>query len=144
MPEPKISPSSDRQVFSGAFQRIVSKPLMAPMSGAISKLLKMGTIDRLYNDSRRSAGGLGFCGEVLRRLNVTVDVAPGDLDRIPRKGAVVAVANHPFGMVEGIALVGPVAKIRDDLEAWRESRATTMLVNGDVATLRTLAELVLG
>jgi hypothetical protein len=37
-----------------------------------------------------------------------------------------------------------VAKIRDDLEAWRESRATTMLVNGDVATLRILAELVLG
>jgi hypothetical protein len=47
-------------------------------------------------------------------------------------------------MVEDIALVGPAAKIRDDLEAWRESRATTMLVNGDVATLRTLAELVLG
>jgi putative hemolysin len=114
MPEPKISPSSDRQVFSGAFQRIVSKPLMAPMSGAISKLLKMGTIDRLYNDSRRSAGGLGFCGEVLRRLNVTVDVAPGDLDRIPRKGAVVAVANHPFGMVEGIALIRLLSTLRPD------------------------------
>ena len=35
-------------------------------------------------------------------------------------------------------------KIRDDLEAWRESRATTMLINGDVTTMRTMAELVLG
>jgi hypothetical protein len=42
------------------------------------------------------------------------------------------------------ALVGPGRKIRDDLEAWRESRATTMLINGDVTTLRTRAELVLG
>ena len=45
-------------------------------------------------------------------------------------------------MVEDIALVGPAGKIRDDLEAWRESRATTMLINGDPATLRTMAELV--
>ncbi len=55
-----------------------------------------------------------------------------------------AAAAVPTSMVEDIALVGPLAKIRDDLEAWRESRATTMLVNGDLATLRTMAELVLG
>jgi F420-dependent oxidoreductase-like protein len=55
-----------------------------------------------------------------------------------------AAAAVPTAMVEDIALVGPVEKIRDDLEAWRESRATTMLINGDVATLRTMAELVLG
>jgi hypothetical protein len=47
-------------------------------------------------------------------------------------------------MVEDIALVGPVGKVRDELEAWRESRATTLLVNGDLATMRTMAELVLG
>jgi hypothetical protein len=47
-------------------------------------------------------------------------------------------------MVEDIALVGPTEKIRDDLEAWRESRATSMLINGDVATLRTMADLVVG
>jgi hypothetical protein len=55
-----------------------------------------------------------------------------------------AAAAVPTAMVEDIALVGPVEKIRDDLDAWPESRATTMLINGDLATLRTLAELVLG
>ncbi len=55
-----------------------------------------------------------------------------------------AAAAVPTSMVEDIALVGPAAKIRDDLEAWRESRATSLLVNGDVQTLRTMAELVLG
>src|SRR6516164_10868756 len=55
-----------------------------------------------------------------------------------------AAAAVPTAMVEDVALVGPVEKIRDDLEAWRESSATTLLVNGDVATLRTMAELVLG
>ena len=46
-------------------------------------------------------------------------------------------------LVEDIALVGPKEKIRDDLEAWRESIATSLLVSGDSATLRTMAELVL-
>jgi F420-dependent oxidoreductase-like protein len=53
-----------------------------------------------------------------------------------------AAAAVPTSMVEDIALIGPVEKIRDDLEAWRESMATSLLVSGDVATLRILAELV--
>ncbi len=55
-----------------------------------------------------------------------------------------AAAAVPTAMVEDIALIGSKEKIRDDLEAWRESIATSLLVSGDVATLRALAELVLG
>jgi F420-dependent oxidoreductase-like protein len=55
-----------------------------------------------------------------------------------------AASAVPTSMVEDIALVGPIGKVRDELEAWRESRATTMLVNGDLATMRTMAELVMG
>jgi len=52
-----------------------------------------------------------------------------------------AAAAVPTAMVEDIALVGPREKIRDDLEAWRESIATSLLVSGDITTLRTMAEL---
>lgn len=55
-----------------------------------------------------------------------------------------AAAAVPTSMVEEIALVGPKEKIRDELAAWRESAATSLLVNADPATLGTLAELVLG
>ncbi|HEY5244459.1 MAG TPA: LLM class F420-dependent oxidoreductase [Acidimicrobiales bacterium] len=53
-----------------------------------------------------------------------------------------AAAAVPTAMIEDIALVGSKEKIRDDLDAWRESIATTLLVSGDAATLRTMAELV--
>ena len=43
-----------------------------------------------------------------------------------------------------MSLVGPKEKIRDDLERWRESIVTTLLVSGDAATVRTAAEIVLG
>ena len=49
----------------------------------------------------------------------------------------------PTTLVEDTALIGPKEKIRDDLEGWRESIATTLLVAGDPDTLRTMAELVL-
>jgi alkanesulfonate monooxygenase SsuD/methylene tetrahydromethanopterin reductase-like flavin-dependent oxidoreductase (luciferase family) len=55
-----------------------------------------------------------------------------------------AVAAVPTAMVEDIALIGPVEKIRHDLEAWRASRATTMLINGDPETMRIMADLIMG
>lgn len=55
-----------------------------------------------------------------------------------------AIAAVPDAMIDEICLVGSVAKVRDDLEAWKESRVTTMLVGGSITTLRTMADLVLG
>jgi F420-dependent oxidoreductase-like protein len=55
-----------------------------------------------------------------------------------------AGAKIPRELIEELSLVGPPAKIRDDLAKWRESIVTTLLVAGDAPTLRTIAELVLG
>ena len=50
----------------------------------------------------------------------------------------------PTALVEALALIGPEDKVRHDLDAWRESIATTLLVGGDAAMIRRAAELVLG
>jgi F420-dependent oxidoreductase-like protein len=55
-----------------------------------------------------------------------------------------AGAKIPISLIEELSLIGPREKIRDDLEKWRESVVTTLLVSGDAATIRTAAELVLG
>ena len=47
-----------------------------------------------------------------------------------------AAAAIPTRLLEQLTLIGPVDKIRHDLEAWRESIVTTLLVGGDPATLR--------
>lgn len=41
-----------------------------------------------------------------------------------------------------MALVGPLAKVRNELERWRETCITTMLVSGPVPMLCQMAELV--
>ncbi|HWJ49734.1 MAG TPA: LLM class F420-dependent oxidoreductase, partial [Solirubrobacteraceae bacterium] len=55
-----------------------------------------------------------------------------------------AGAKIPTALIEELSLIGPAAKIRDDLARWRESVVTTLLISGDAATLRAAAELVLG
>jgi F420-dependent oxidoreductase-like protein len=55
-----------------------------------------------------------------------------------------AAARIPSRLIEQLSLVGRREKIREDLERWRESIVTTLLVAGDAATLRAAAELVLG
>jgi F420-dependent oxidoreductase-like protein len=54
-----------------------------------------------------------------------------------------AAAKIPTELIEQLALIGPADKLRHDLEAWRDSIVTTLLVTGDRETIRTAAELVL-
>jgi F420-dependent oxidoreductase-like protein len=55
-----------------------------------------------------------------------------------------AAAAIPAELIDKLSLIGPPDKLRDDLEAWRESIVTTLLIQGDVDTVRTAADLVLG
>jgi F420-dependent oxidoreductase-like protein len=55
-----------------------------------------------------------------------------------------AAAAVPTALLEQLTLIGPMEKIRHDLEAWRDSIVTMLLIAGDPSTLRTAAELVMG
>jgi F420-dependent oxidoreductase-like protein len=54
-----------------------------------------------------------------------------------------AAAAIPQELIERLSLIGPPDKIRHDLEPWRESIVTTLLISGDASLARTAAELVL-
>lgn len=48
----------------------------------------------------------------------------------------------PDELADAMSLVGPVERIRERLQAWRDSRVTTLLVTaGDVGSLRAIADL---
>ena len=53
-----------------------------------------------------------------------------------------AITAVPTGLVEDVALIGPVEKVRDELPAWRDSCITTALVTGPPQLLGQIAELV--
>jgi F420-dependent oxidoreductase-like protein len=89
------------------------------------------------------ARGANFHANVAIRMGYEAEVAKIQELYLDGKKDEAAAA-IPTELVEQLTLIGPKEKIRDDLDAWRESIVTTLLIGGDPATLRTAAELVLG
>jgi F420-dependent oxidoreductase-like protein len=94
------------------------------------------------------AGGMGARGanfhfEVFARMGwEEVALQVQDLYLAGKKHE--AAAAIPLAMVEDVALVGPIDKIRGELDKWKESCITTFLVSGPPKVLPLYAELILG
>jgi F420-dependent oxidoreductase-like protein len=55
-----------------------------------------------------------------------------------------AIAAVPTKLVEDVSLIGPIDKIKDDLQAWKQTVVTTLLVGGPPKMLQTIAGAVWG
>ncbi len=93
-------------------------------------------------------GGMGakaanFHADVVRRMGFEADAERIQALYLAGRKAEAAAA-VPTRLVDELALIGPPDRIRERLAAWRESIVTTLLISGDVATLRVAADLVLG
>ena len=94
------------------------------------------------------AGGMGARGvnfhfEVFARMGYEAEATR--IQELYLEGKKTeAAASVPLSMVEDVALVGPLDKIRDELARWKETCLTTMLVSGPAEVLPLYAELILG
>ncbi|GAA0906719.1 LLM class F420-dependent oxidoreductase [Virgisporangium aurantiacum] len=53
-----------------------------------------------------------------------------------------AIAAVPTALIEDLALIGSPAKIRDELERWRSTVITSLLIQGDPSQLKVIADLL--
>jgi putative hemolysin len=90
--------------------------LPAPMEGALEKLFLLDRLEEVYQQIRRTPGGVNFFRRVLEALNVRTLVDDSDLARVPKEGPVLVVANHPFGMIEGMVAGAVLPAIRPDMK----------------------------
>src|ERR1700704_3461671 len=89
------------------------------------------------------AKGANFHANVPIRMGYEDEVARiQDLYLEGRKDEAAALI--PQDLIEQLSLIGPADKIRHDLEAWRDSVVTTLLIQGGLDQVRSAAELVLG
>ena len=83
-----------------------------PFRGALTRLLGIDRLDRIYHSTTED---LPIPEQLLDKLAVTYRVSGLDLQQIPRTGATVIVANHPFGILEGAVLATVLQRIRPDV-----------------------------
>ena len=85
------------------------------VAGMAYGVLGLGKINRLF-DGAADYQGREFADRLLQNMDITIDVAPEQMDNIPKEGGFVVVSNHPFGGIEGVMLLSAIAKVRPDFK----------------------------
>ena len=92
---------------------------MGPVSNAlirgIEKISGQPRIRKLYFDYVEEDQPFdNFWSDALDRLNISVDLERDFGAAIPRSGPTLVVANHPYGVIDGLVLCALTAKVRSD------------------------------
>jgi putative hemolysin len=76
-------------------------------------LLCLHKIDEIYKDSVRQEGDI--IENCLANAGVRCTLESGG-DFIPRKGSFISVSNHPTGIIDGLALLSVLRRVRPDVK----------------------------
>ncbi|MEM9798501.1 MAG: lysophospholipid acyltransferase family protein [Pseudomonadota bacterium] len=68
--------------------------------------------------------GQGFFEHALRVMGIRIDTPPEQVARIPARGPLVVVANHPHGLVDGMVLASLIGRVRTDYKILTRSLLT--------------------
>lgn len=111
------------------FSELPSNRLPAAFASAVNRFLKLDELERFYEKSRSDKP---LAGEMLRELGIRVQVSERDLARVPKTGPVIAVSNHPFGLLDGVILTDLLTGLRSDVR---------ILTNGMLGQVAELARI---
>ena len=75
---------------------------------------RMRLIKRAEGYEREVAQGRDFWQVMVERYGLTLDVVGGSLDNIPRDGPLVLIANHPYGILDGMMMGHILSQTRGD------------------------------
>ena len=93
-----------------------SRPVAAVVRPLLNGMLGIGKIDQIYDAASDLDVDENFAAKILQAMRIDMQVQREQLERIPAEGPLVVVANHPFGGIEGVALLALLKQIRPDVK----------------------------
>ncbi|MBV8817660.1 MAG: lysophospholipid acyltransferase family protein [Acidobacteriaceae bacterium] len=88
----------------------------AAVQGALQRVLLVDLLHEIHRASAVLEGAQTFPEKLLRTLNVRTNIQAWDVARIPKNGPALIVANHPFGLIEGVVLAALLSRYRPDFK----------------------------
>lgn len=92
-----------------------ASPMRLWSAGVLERILRIDRLNCIYQRVIAADQSIPFLRRVLDDLQVSWDLFPQDLARIPRQGPLIVVANHPFGAIEGMVLAAVLTSVRNDV-----------------------------
>lgn len=99
-----------RQLLPGRLARA----LVSPCNSLLEHHLGIEWLNQSYRRVQEDPSNDNFFAKAQRALRLSYSVSDADLARIPRKGAVIVVTNHPFGGADGVILGALLGSVRED------------------------------
>lgn len=75
---------------------------------------RLRLIKRAKGYETEVARGRDFWEVMVERYGLSLDVMAGSLDNIPKEGPVILIANHPYGILDGLMMGYVLSKVRGD------------------------------
>jgi putative hemolysin len=88
----------------------------------IERLSGQPRLERLYRSwAANPPLGENIFSAGLRMMRINLDMNEGALERAPREGPLLIVANHPFGVIDGLAIGHIATRLRQDIKIMTHS-----------------------
>ena len=91
----------------------LDKLKMPGLAALLMELMKINQVNDLFARAQPKQGP-EFVDAILEGCGITVDFDEKDLKNIPKTGAFIAIANHPYGGIEGMVLLKILCLVRPD------------------------------
>jgi len=110
-----MADTSDKPLDDFSYANADDKRLRRLLIRAIERMTGQPHLKRLYEEYRHNPiAGETFWESAVRHLQLKINVNDDALAAVPRQGPLVIVANHPFGVLDGVVVSYLVSKVRDD------------------------------
>ena len=85
-------------------------------ASVVDHVFSFPKVDNLYRSISDRETGSSFCRNIMRELDLKIQVSESDLARVPTGGPAVVVANHPFGLLDPMILYATLRELRPDVK----------------------------
>lgn len=83
------------------------------LASLLMEVMKINEVNEVFQKAEHLQGPT-FVDKILQIIGVSVEFDQNDLKNIPKEGAFIAIANHPYGGIEGLVLLKLLCLVRPD------------------------------
>ncbi|WDF79122.1 lysophospholipid acyltransferase family protein [Mucilaginibacter sp. AW1-7] len=91
----------------------LDKLKMPGLAALLMEIMKINQVNELFAQAQPKQG-IEFIDAILAGCGIDIEFDERDLRHIPKTGSFIAIANHPYGGIEGLVLLKMLLTVRPD------------------------------